>query len=187
MPPKGKTPVDNADSCNCRRSSSRSTRSWRLAEHSMTTCGMCSSVLLRVAMARWLRESPPREVHHCRGAADGEGRDRPVEQHLAGRAFGRAGNGDERAYLEAPLTGVAIGVRIAVGQQSVAPVGGPALQEVAIPRFVYLARIRRCRPMRQSAGADQRHALRNLVTGPAQGAAELIRAGERREWRSLAI
>src|SRR5437764_4921275 len=92
----------------------------------------------------WVRRRFPwsrltHQPHHPHRAADREDRDRLVAPDLAGRALGRASDRDEGADLEAALSAVAVGLGVGVGNERLAPVGGPALQEIAVPGLVDLS------------------------------------------------
>ena len=92
--------------------------------------------------------------HRRDGAAHREDRDRGVEQELARRALGRAGDGEERADLEAALPRVAQRLLVGVRDELRAIVREKAREELAIPRFVDRSRVGRRRPMRDAARAD---------------------------------
>src|SRR5579862_4941851 len=119
--------------------------------------------------------------------ADCKDRNGCVEPQLALAAFRRAGNGDEGANLKAPLPRLAVRRLIGVGEQCIAAVVEKFLQEFAIPFFVDLSGVGSCRPVRDSARADERDALGRAIARAAQGAAEGPATLERYQRRTLAV
>jgi len=102
---------------------------------------------------------PRRRAPHC------ENRDRRVEVKLTLRAFDKTRDGEKSSNLEATLPSLGIGFLVGVGEQVFAPVLEQPGEKLAVPSLVDLAGVRRGRPVRDAAGADNGDPLGLAVAG----------------------
>src|SRR5690606_5596695 len=107
-----------------------------------------------------------------------------VQRALSSR--GRS-DGNERTDFEPALAGVAVNLRVGVSQHGFVVVAQPAVEKLAIPGFVYLAGVRRGRPVRDAAGADNGNSFGKRIRRAPERFAKRPRAMQRGEGWALAV
>ena len=85
------------------------------------------------------------------------------------------------------MASIGIDLLIGVIEKVVAVVAAPAVEEVSVPFFVDLARVRSCGPVRDTTGANDRDSLWNSVSSATERFAKVPRAVKWCKGWSLAI